>query len=279
MRGIKMHIFMPRYILAEFSMADLLRITTVQSELAWEDIQSNLDMFTAKLAGLSGQTDVIVLPEMFTTGFSMNAARLAETMNGRTLSWLAEQARLAGAVVTGSFIVQESSRYFNRLVWMRPDGSFEQYDKRHLFTPAGEHEIYTAGQKRLVTEWLGWKICPLICYDLRFPVWSRNVEGYDLLLYVANWPERRNQHWKSLLVARAIENQSYVVGVNRCGKDGLGLCYTGDTTVVDFGGEVLYQMANKEAISTQSFSLEMLRNYRISLKFLADQDEFEIFIR
>lgn len=260
-------------------MTELLRITTVQSALAWEDIETNLAMFSKKLADLDGTTDVIVLPEMFTTGFSMDAPRLAEPMDGRTMKWLAEQAHQTGAVVTGSFIAKEDVRYFNRLVWMRPDGSFDIYDKRHLFSPAAEHETYTAGQQKLVTEWMGWKICPMICYDLRFPVWSRNVEGFDLLLYVANWPDRRSHHWKSLLMARAIENQCFVAGVNRCGADGVGFHYTGDTSVIDFGGKILHQISNAENISTISLSMEMLLEYRRSLQFLADKDEFAIFVR
>ncbi len=260
-------------------MADHLRITTVQSELGWEDIEANLAKFSIMLADLAGQTDVIVLPEMFTTGFSMDAPRLAEPMDGRTMEWLAKQAQLTGAVVTGSFIAKEDVRYFNRLVWMRPDGTFEQYDKRHLFSPAGEHETYSAGKRKLVTEWLGWKICPMICYDLRFPAWSRNVEGYDLLLYMANWPDRRSHHWKCLLAARAIENQCFVAGVNRCGTDGVGYHYTGDTSIIDFNGKVLHQVAGAENIFTAPLSLESLRDYRSSLQFLADKDEFEIFIR
>lgn len=270
---------MPRFILYCLKMANNLRITTVQSALTWEDIEANLAMFSIKLAGLSGSTDLIVLPEMFTTGFSMDAPRLAESMNGRTMEWLANKAKLTGAVITGSFIAKEGARYFNRLVWMRPDGNFEIYDKRHLFSPASENETYTAGRSKLIVEWMGWKICPLICYDLRFPVWSRNVEGYDLLLYVANWPERRNHHWKQLLLSRAIENQSYVVGVNRCGIDGVGLQYSGDTAVVDFNGKVLHQVSQDEDISTISLSIESLQDYRSSLQFLADRDEFEIFIR
>lgn len=260
-------------------MTSEIRISTVQSSLIWEDVEANLAMFSMKVATLVGQTDLIVLPEMFTTGFSMDAPRLAEPMNGRTMEWLAAQAGLTGAVVTGSFIAEENGQFFNRLVWMRPDGSYDHYDKRHLFSPASEHETYTAGQKKLVTEWMGWKICPLICYDLRFPVWSRNVEGYDLLLYVANWPERRSHHWRQLLVARAIENQCYVVGVNRCGTDGLGLQYAGDTAVVDFSGRTLYQVVDVEGIFTIRLSKEILNAYRSSLQFLADKDEFAIFIR
>ncbi len=260
-------------------MAEQLRISTVQAALAWEDIEANLVMFSSKLALLAGQTDVVILPEMFTTGFSMAASRLAEPMNGRTMDWMAAQSAQLGAVVTGSFIATEGGQFFNRLVWMRPDGSFELYDKRHLFSPAAEHETYTAGQRKLVTEWLGWKICPLICYDLRFPVWSRNVEGYDLLLYVANWPERRSYHWRQLLIGRAIENQCYVAGVNRCGSDGKGLHYAGDSAVVDYSGKLLYQISDAANIFTISLSLEMLHSYRESLQFLADTDDFEIFIR
>jgi omega-amidase len=260
-------------------MAEQLRISTVQAALAWEDIEANLAMFSSELAPLAGLTDVVILPEMFTTGFSMAASRLAEPMNGRTMGWLAAQSAKLGAAVTGSFIATEGGQFFNRLVWMRPDGSFELYDKRHLFSPAAEHETYTAGQRKLVTEWLGWKICPLICYDLRFPVWSRNVEDYDLLLYVANWPERRSHHWRQLLIGRAIENQCYVAGVNRCGTDGMGLHYAGDSAVVDYSGKLLYQITDAANIFTISLSLEMLHSYRESLQFLADSDDFEIFIR
>lgn len=260
-------------------MADILRITTVQVDLAWEDINSNLAKFSKCLDDLAGKSDLIVLPEMFSTGFSMDAKRLAEPMAGRTMQWLASQAKRTGAVVTGSFIAAEHGLFFNRLIWMRPDGSFEQYDKRHLFTPAAEHETYTAGQKKLVVELDGWKICPLICYDLRFPVWSRNVEGYDLLVYIANWPDRRKHHWKSLIMARAIENQCYVAGVNRCGNDGSGFHYAGDTSVIDFSGNVLHHVEDVEDISTASLSRKMLHEYRSSLQFLADRDEFEIFVR
>jgi len=261
-------------------MADILRVTTVQADLVLEDVASNLAKFSIALSGLAGATDIIVLPEMFSTGFSMDAQRLAEPMDGRTMQWMAKQAKETGAVVTGSFIATEKGRFFNRLIWMCPDGNFEQYDKRHLFSPASEHETYSAGKKKLLVELNGWKICPLICYDLRFPVWSRNVEGYDLLLYVANWPDRRRHHWRSLLLARAIENQCYVVGVNRCGEDGAGLRYSGDSAVVDFGGKVLHETAEAvEEIFTISISREMLLAYRAGLQFLADSDEFEIFVR
>ncbi len=257
-------------------MTEHLRITTIQTALAWEDVHANLAMFSSKLAPLARQTNVVVLPEMFTTGFSMDAKKLAEPMSGQTMNWLAEHAAKLGAVITGSFIATEGGNYFNRLVWMRPDGSYELYDKRHLFTLATEHETYTPGQKKLVTEWKGWKICPLICYDLRFPVWSRNVEGYDLLLYVANWPERRSHHWRQLLMARAIENQCFVVGVNRCGTDGAGLDYSGDTAVVDYNGTLLYQATDTEAVFTIALSLEKLNDFRDKLPFLTDGDGFKI---
>lgn len=254
-----------------------LRITTVQSTLHWEDPAANRQMFDEKLAGLQGKTDLVILPEMFTTGFSMKAEKLAEPIDGPTFTWLQGHAARLGAVVTGSLIVKENGRFFNRLIWMRPDGQFNCYDKRHLFTLAGEHETYTAGHEKLVVEWMGWKICPLICYDLRFPVWSRNVEAFDLLIYVANWPEKRSHHWRNLLLARAIENQCYVAGVNRTGSDGLGFDYTGDTAVIDFSGQVRYQIASLENVFTCELSREFLVEYRNKLNFLPDQDEFKIF--
>lgn len=261
-------------------MKRLLRITTVQAELHWEQVPNNLASLAQQLAPLAGQTDVVVLPEMFTTGFSMNAVQLAEPMDGPTMEWMAEQAQLLGAAITGSFIASENGRFYNRLVWMRPDGSFDQYDKRHLFSLANEHQTYTPGTQRLVTEWLGWRICPLICYDLRFPVWSRNSPpAYDLLIYVANWPERRSHHWRQLLVARAIENQAYVAGVNRCGTDGLGLQYSGNSAVIDYSGKYLYEVSEMPNITTSPLYFEMLQAYRSNLQFLADQDDFEIFIR
>ena len=257
----------------------MLRITTIQTALHWENIQANLQMFSEKLSGLAGLTDLVILPEMFTTGFSMSAPNLAEGMDGKTMLWLKARAAELNAVVTGSFIAEENGRFFNRLVWMQPDGIFETYDKRHLFTLAGEHGTYTAGDKKLIVNWKGWKVCPLICYDLRFPVWSRNAEGYDLLIYAANWPETRSHHWKQLLMARAIENQAYVAGVNRSGTDGMGFQYSGDTSVVDFSGKILYQVSGEEDVFTVGLSLEKLQDYRKSLHFLADKDEFEIFNR
>lgn len=262
-----------------------MRVTIIQSALHWENPALNREMFSSKLEGLAGQTDLIVLPEMFSTGFSMNAENLAEPINGATVVWMQQTASRLNAAVTGSFICREGARFFNRLVFVRPDGSMEQYDKKHLFALSGEHDHFTAGQKRITVEWRGFRICPLICYDLRFPVWSRNTRGsfinglypfYDVLLYVANWPNRRAHHWRSLLTARAIENQAYVVGVNIAGTDGNGFDYSGDSTVLDFSGQRLLEIADgKEAIQTVELSLEDLHAYRTQLPFLADGDVFE----
>ncbi|MEZ4958698.1 MAG: amidohydrolase [Saprospiraceae bacterium] len=253
-----------------------LRITTVQSTLHWENAAENLSMFSKKLEGLAGKTDLVVLPEMFNTGFSMNAAAIAETMQGRTLDWLGKKAAELNAVVTGSLVIEDNGKFYNRLVWMQPDYCYELYDKRHLFTLAGEHEHYTAGKRKLIVAWKGWKICPLICYDLRFPVWSRNTENYDLLLYMANWPEKRGHHWRQLLMARAIENQSYVVGVNRVGEDANGFKYQGDTSVIDYAGNLLYRTAQVEDIFTITLHLDNMEAYRNNLQFLPDQDRYKI---
>lgn len=254
----------------------ILRATLVQTHLEWEDKKTNLELLGRKLAGLQGQTDLAVLPEMFTTGFTMNAQSLAEPAEGPTYQWMAAQASMLDAVITGSFIAKEDGNYFNRLLWVRPDGSYAFYDKRHLFTLAGEHEHYTAGNQRLIVELKGWKVMPLICYDLRFPVWARNVERYDLLIYVANWPEMRRQAWRTLLAARAIENQSYTLGVNRVGKDGNGFLYAGDSSAFDYGGEALFQAATVEGLFTVALSYEEQQAFRKKLQFLADQDKFEL---
>ncbi len=253
-----------------------LRVSIIQSKLHWENIDANLQMFDRKIDGLADQTDLIVLPEMFTTGFSTNAALLAEDMNGKTIEWLRKKASELDCVITGSFIAKENGAYLNRLIWMRPYGTYEVYDKRHLFTLANEHEYYTAGTKKLIVELKGWKVCPLICYDLRFPVWSRNVENYDLLLYVANFPAKRSYAWKTLLKARAIENQAYTIGVNRVGTDGNDLYYSGDSGVIDFMGKVSCQVADDERIFTEELNYQDQQDFRKKLAFLADQDQFYI---
>lgn len=251
-----------------------LRVALLQSFLYWEDKIANLQQFTEKLAPLAGNTDLVVLPEMFTTGFSMNAAKLAESMDDRTMQWLATQAKKLDSVITGSFIAKENGNYFNRLVWMRPDGTYNSYDKRHLFTYAEEHLHYAAGKNHLLVELKGWKILPLICYDLRFPVWSRNTQDYDLLIYVANFPERRSHAWKSLLVARAIENQAYTIGVNRVGKDGNNIHHSGDSCVIDYAGQIIQLVSQVEKTCTMCLSYSDQMAFRQRFAFLQDRDSF-----
>jgi predicted amidohydrolase len=211
-----------------------LKLTLIQSEIHWEDTEANLAMFEEKIWQIGGSTDVIVLPEMFTTGFTMAAAKLAEHMNMRTFKWMKQMADQTGALIMGSYIVTVHDRFYNRLLWMEPGGQFKTYDKRHLFRMANEHKTFAAGESLLIATWKGWRICPLICYDLRFPVWSRNRWDatqerpfYDVAVYVANWPTARVDAWDALLKARAIENLCYVVGVNRVGQDGNGIEYNG----------------------------------------------------
>lgn len=253
-----------------------LSITTIQTTLFWEDITANLNQLGDKLSALVGVSDIIILPEMFTTGFSMSPAKFAEAPDGKTLNWLKQQAKKTNAVITGSYIVKENSHYYNRLVWMQPDGTFQTYDKKHLFSLSEEPKHYTAGQQKLIVNYKGWKICPLICYDLRFPVWSRNVENYDLLIYVANWPEKRAHHWRSLLMARAIENQSYTVGVNRVGQDGNQFYHSGDTSVMDYAGNLLVHTAHVENNTTIQLDYQKQQDFRNRFRFLADKDAFEL---
>jgi predicted amidohydrolase len=206
----------------------------------------------------------------------MNAAHLAEPTQGRAYQWMTEKAAHLHAVVTGSIIAEVDGQYFNRLLWVRPDGTFDSYDKRHLFTLAGEEKVYQPGQTHLLTELKGWTIMPLICYDLRFPVWSRNTMGYDLLIYVANWPSKRRNAWKSLLVARAIENQAYTIGVNRVGEDGNGFPHAGDTCILDYAGASLLQATDVESVFTVTLNPEKQDEFRSKLRFLDDRDIFEL---
>lgn len=253
-----------------------IRITQLQADLIWEDKAANLRQFDSKISAIGTTTDLIVLPEMFTTGFSMNAASLAEGMDGAALDHLKKWAGETKAVVTGSFIADEHGNFYNRLIWMQPDGEYFIYDKRHLFTLADEHLTYTAGKEKLIVELKGWKVCPLICYDLRFPVWSRNVEQYDLLIYVANFPAKRAAAWKNLLTARAIENQAYTIGVNRVGTDGKGHYYSGDSSLVDFEGRLLYRVSHIEDSFTTELSYSDQQTFRQRFAFLDDRDEFSI---
>lgn len=251
-----------------------LRVTLIQSELHWHDAAANRAQFAEKFRGLVGTTDLVLLPEMFTTGFTMDAPRYAEPMEGSSVEWMAQQARSIGAVVAGSVIIQAGDNYYNRLIWMPPDGNVQWYDKRHLFRMADEHHHYAAGEERLVVDLLGWRICPMVCYDLRFPVWSRNRNDYDLLLYVANWPQRRSPHWRSLLMARAIENLCYVAAVNRVGSDGNAIEYSGDSTIVTPQGESLVTLANTEAVVTLTLSRDSLEHYRERFPAHLDADDF-----
>ncbi len=263
-----------------------LSVTIIQTDLFWENPTANLANLEEKIAQISLPTDLIILPEMFTTGFTMNTKMVAEPMNFTTFKWMKQQAKRTQAVITGSFIVKESEQFFNRLIWMRPDGSFETYDKRHLFRMGKEDETFTAGTKRLIVELKGWRICPLICYDLRFPIWSRNVFPnnkhrtsnieYDLLIYVANWPSVRSQVWDILLQARAIENQSYCIGVNRVGKDGMGLEYAGNSAIIDFKGNQLSYQNNMEVIENQILNKQELEEFRHNFPAYLDADDFEI---
>jgi predicted amidohydrolase len=234
-------------------------------------------MFEEKIWQIGQKTDIIILPEMFTTGFTMEAKDLAEHLNMTTFKWMRQIAEQTGAVVMGSYIVQDSGHYFNRLLWMQPDGEFAYYDKRHLFRMANEQETYTAGFTKIIQTWKGWRIMPLICYDLRFPVWSRNVNfAYDALIYIANWPQVRIGAWKTLLKARAVENLAYCIGVNRVGTDGKGLEYSGDSAVIDFKGNTLFEEANKELIQTISLNKAELSDFRQKFPADLDADTFEI---
>jgi len=277
--------------------ADQLNITLIQPDIVWEDKESNRKQYETYIAGINEQRGIVVLPEMFTTGFSMNPERLAETMEGTSVHWMRAMASKYRCILTGSLIIEENGNYYNRLVWMQPDGNYGIYDKRHLFAYAGEDEHYASGNKKLVVSVNGWRICPLICYDLRFPVWSRNnlppapsngggtsdgssstveskQEAYDILLYVANWPERRSLAWKTLLQARAIENQSYVVGVNRVGIDGNGINYSGDSGVFGPLGEMIWQNTGEACVQTVTIERQALNKVRSELPFLKDADNF-----
>ncbi|MBK5284025.1 MAG: amidohydrolase [Bacteroidia bacterium] len=256
-----------------------LRITIIQTELYWEDPFANRQMFERYFDSIIEQTDIIVLPEMFTTGFTMNAIANAEEMKGETLLWMQSQAKKKNGVIIGSLIILEKGKYFNRLIWMKPDGESEWYDKRHLFRLSGEEKVFSHGNKKMFATVNGWKICPLICYDLRFPVWSRRTakENYDVIIFTANWPERRINAWKQLLPARAVENQAYVVGVNRIGNDGNGIYHSGDSIACNYRGEKVSKIKSGEkSIETVSFSYSDLEHFRNHHPFDLDADDFTL---
>lgn len=259
-------------------MQDLI-ITTIQTQLFWEDIRQNLEHFDKKINEITSHTDIVILPEMFTTGFTMSPNKLAEDHGGKGLQWMLNKSKEKTCVIVGSISVKENNNYYNRLYWVNPDGTYEFYDKRHLFRMGNEHQYYTAGDKKLIIDYKGWKICPLVCYDLRFPVWSRNAKNniYDVLIYVANWPEVRAYPWKQLLIARAIENQAYVIGVNRIGEDGNKISHSGDTAVINPRGEMINQsLAHQDKTATISLSYSYLEEFRKVFPVMLDGDEFEM---
>lgn len=259
-------------------MKDTLHISLIQSNLAWEDPAENRSIFEKKINSITTATDLIVLPEMFNTGFTMNASAVAETMEGETVQWMKKIAQEKKTAICGSIILIEDNKYYNRFLFFTPEGDLHQYDKHQLFTLAKEQEVFTAGNKNVIINYLGWKIKPLICYDLRFPVWSRNTVDYDILLYVASWPKPRVNAWDALLKARAIENMCYCIGVNRVGVDGKGYEYNGHTAVYDvLGNSVLEENPiEHEVILHTTLKKSHIQDVRTKLSFLNDRDAFKL---
>ena len=254
-----------------------MKLALVQTDLVWENPTANLANIEEQITALNQSVDLIVLPELFTSGFSMNPALVAEPMNLTTFKWMKLMAAQTGAVVTGSYAVKERGEFFNRLIWMQPNGTFDYYDKRHLFRMSGEDAAYSAGSRKIVQQIKGFKILPLICYDLRFPVWSRNCNlEYDLLLYVANWPAARRNIWRTLLAARAIENQSFAVGLNRIGIDGNGVAHSGDSTIVDYKGDVLYDAKATASVYVHELHRDELGVFRQLFPAYLDADDFTL---
>jgi omega-amidase len=251
-----------------------LTVSLLQRELAWENPEDNRRQFAADMDAISTDTDLVILPEMFTTGFSMRAEENAEDEAQGTLPWLQQQAARHGCAITGSLPVRSNGRVFNRLLFVTPDGSCNHYDKRHLFRMSGEDNHYAAGDERLIVQWRDWRICPMVCYDLRFPVWTRNRQDYDLLLFVANWPAKRAQHWRQLLVARAIENQSYTIGLNRIGSDNNGLDYSGDSMVLAADGELLLDCQDHSGVFSKTLDAAAMNTYRRKFPVHKDADDF-----
>lgn len=258
-------------------MSETLNIALIQTDLVWEDADQNRAELSKKINALTDPVDIIVLPEMFTSGFTMTPSHVAETMQGDTVTWLKTLAAKKEAAITGSMVIKEDNNYYNRMVFVHPNGTIDHYDKRHTFTLAGEDKVYTAGSNKILVDYKGWKICPLVCYDLRFPVWSRNAEHYDVLIYVASWPAIRMVAWDTLLKARAIENMSYCVGVNRVGKDANNHDYSGHSAVYDVLGERIDSLPfDEEAVEIVTLKKEHIALNRSKFNFLADQDQFSI---
>lgn len=253
-----------------------LKITLFQTNPYWENPTANLADLEEKIAQID-QTDLIILPEMFNTGFTMNVEKVAETMNQTTHRWMKQMAKQTGAVMIGSLIIKENNKFYNRLLWVEPDGKTDFYDKRHLFRMGQENAVFEVGNRKIIKEWKGWKICPMICYDLRFPVWTRNRSlEYDLLIFIAAWGEKRISAWDKLLMARAIENQSYVVGVNRIGIDGNEIAHNGHSAVIDFIGNPIFEAQENEIIQTITLNKVDLEQFRERFPAYLDADDFTI---
>lgn len=255
-----------------------LKVAALQTQLYWHDASQNRAMFDEQLAAVASDTDIVVLPEMFSTGFTQQPELCAEPMSGPTVAWMKAQAASYDFALTGSVVIEEGGQYYNRLIWMQPDGEYHTYDKRHLFRMAGEHHHYAAGTAKLVVEYKGWRICPLICYDLRFPVWIRNQEQYDLLIFVANWPKPRRFAWSTLLRARAIENIAYAVGVNRVGVDGNEIAYPGESAILNYVGDTLAGSSDEPQLLEAVLESGPLKKFRDRFPFFEDADEFKVVV-
>ncbi len=258
-------------------MEELLNVAIIQTHLVWENAEANQEHFKEKIQSIKKPVDVIVLPEMFTTGFTMNAQAVAESMDGDSVTWMQKRAAESNAAITGSLIIEEDGKFYNRMLFVFPDGTIKTYNKRHSFSLAGEHKVFTSGQEQVIVNYKDWHICLQICYDLRFPVWARNTTDYDALIYVANWPKPRIAAWDALLQARAIENMCYCVGVNRIGEDEAQNEYSGHSTVYDvLGNNISPIRPNKDHIEIIALDKKHISRYREKLKFLDDRDQFKI---
>ncbi|WP_286965226.1 nitrilase family protein [Flavobacterium sp. UBA4854] len=253
-----------------------MKIALIQTDLFWQNASKNRENFDSKINEIQSEVNLIVLPEMFSTGFTMNASEVAETMQGDTIEWMKLKAKQKNVAITGSVVITENGKYYNRMIFVFPSGEFQYYDKRHSFSLAGEDKVYTCGNQKVIVDYLDWKICLQICYDLRFPVFVRNVENYDLILYVANWPKVRTNAWDALLKARAIENLSYVVGVNRIGNDAHDYEHIGHSQAIDFLGNYVLEPQEKNGVFVIELDKNTMYETRKKLDFLSDKDQFEI---
>jgi omega-amidase len=253
-----------------------MKIALIQTDLFWQNASKNRENFDSKISEINSEVNLIVLPEMFSTGFTMNASEVAETMQGETIEWMKLKAKQKNAAITGSVVITENEKFYNRMFFVFPSGEIQYYDKRHSFSLAGEDKVYTCGNKKVIVDYLDWKICLQICYDLRFPVFTRNAENYDLILYVANWPKVRTNSWDALLKARAIENLSYVIGVNRIGNDAHHYEHVGHSQAIDFLGSYILEPQEKNGVFVVELDKNTMYETRKKLDFLSDRDHFEI---